>query len=144
MLRSVLVCFALGAVTTLAVAQEDVITQRQAIYKSYGRVSRDPGAMLKGDAPFDIVKVKAALETFIDGSSKLPDLFPETSKTGHDTAALPAIWEDKARFNGLLTKFNGDSKLALASIKDEASFKTEFPKVLANCGTCHQSFRAKR
>src|SRR4051812_8057622 len=98
MLRPVLAALALAAVTTLAVAQEDVITQRQAIYKSFGRVSRDPGLMLKGDAPFDLAKVKTALETFADGSSKLPNLFPEDSKTGHDTAALPSIWEDKAKF----------------------------------------------
>lgn len=144
MLRSVIVILALGAVTTMAAAQEDPITQRQAIYKSFGRVSRDPGLMLKGEAPFDLTKVKAALETFVDGSSKLADLFPESSKTGHDTAALPAIWEDRTKFNAILTKFNGDSKLALASIKDEASFKAEFPKVLGDCGACHQSFRAKR
>ncbi len=144
MLRSVLVVLSLAAVTSLAHAQDDVIAQRQAIYKSFGRVSRDPGLMLKGEAPFDLAKVQTALQTFLDGSSKLPDLFPENSKTGHDTAALPAIWDDKARFNAIFTKFNNDSKAALASIKDEASFKTEFPKVLADCGACHQSFRAKR
>ena len=28
----------------------------------------------------------------------------------------------------------------MASIKDEATFKAEMPKVLQNCGTCHNDF----
>jgi cytochrome c556 len=143
MLRTLLVALSLTAVSVVASAQEDVINERQAIFKSFGRVSRDPGLMLRDQAPFDLAKVKAALETFADGSSKLPNLFPETSKAGK-TDALPAIWEDKARFNAIFAKFSQDSQAALVSIKDEASFKAEFSKVLGNCGTCHQSFRAKR
>jgi cytochrome c556 len=34
------------------------------------------------------------------------------------------------------------AKAAEASIKDEASFKTEWPKVVGNCGGCHKEFRA--
>ena len=143
MLRSLLVALSLTVVSVVASAQEDVIAERQAIYKSFGRVSRDPGLMLRDQAPFDLAKVKTALETFTEGSTKLVNLFPETSKTGK-TDALPAIWEDKARFNAIFAKFNQDSQTALVAIKDEASFKAEFPKVLGNCGTCHQSFRAKR
>jgi cytochrome c556 len=143
MLRTLLVALSLTAVSVVASAQEDVINERQAIFKSFGRVSRDPGLMLRDQAPFDLAKVKAALETFADGSSKLPNLFPEASKTGK-TDALPAIWEDKARFSAIFAKFSQDSQAALVSIKDEGSFTAEFPKVLGNCGTCHQSFRAKR
>jgi cytochrome c556 len=144
MLRSAAVVLALATLATAAVSQEDPIAKRQAIFKSFGQASRDPGAMLKGDQPFDLPKVQAALRTYQDGSQKLPDLFPEDSKTGHDTQALPAIWQDKARFNGMMAKFGQDAGVALASIKDEASFKAEFPKVLRDCGGCHEAFRQKR
>ena len=144
MLRSVLVILALATAATAVSSQEDPIAKRKAIYKSFGQASRDPGGMLKGDTPFDLAKVQAALRTFQEGSQQLPNLFPENSKTGGDTAALPAIWEDKPRFNAMLAKFGADSQTALASIKDEASFKTEFPKVLRDCGGCHEAFRAKR
>lgn len=144
MLRPVLIALALATLATASSAQEDPIAKRRAIYKSFGQAAKEPGAMLKGDAPFDLAKVQTALRTFHDGSQQLPNLFPENSKTGGDTAALPAIWEDKPRFNALFTKLGQDSQTALASIKDEASFKTDFPKVLKDCGACHETFRLKR
>jgi cytochrome c556 len=144
MLRSVLVVLALATLATAASSQEDPIAKRRAIYKSFGQAAKEPGGMLKGDTPFDLAKVQAALRTFHDGSQQLPNLFPENSKTGGDTAALPIIWEDRARFNALFVKFDQDTQTALASIKDEASFKTEFPKVLKDCGGCHETFRLKR
>ena len=55
--------------------------------------------MLKGEAPYDNAVVQKSLATIADGSKKLPVLFPDTSKTGGDTAALPKIWEDKAAFD---------------------------------------------
>ena len=39
-------------------------------------------------------------------------LFPDNSKTGGDTAALPAIWENKADFDAKLTKFVAEAKAA--------------------------------
>ena len=34
-----------------------------------------------------------------------------------------------------------DAQTALATVKDEESFKAEFPKVMKNCGGCHEKFR---
>ena len=97
---------------------------------------RDPGW-----APFDMAKVQAALKTYIDAAKKTPDLFPDDSKTGGETTVLPAIWEKKAEFNAIFTKWAADSVAAQTAIKDEASFKTEWPKVMSNCGTCHKAYR---
>jgi cytochrome c556 len=144
MLRSVLVLLVLAVGATAVNAQEDPIAKRRAIYKSFGQSAREPGAMLKGETPFDLAKVQATLRLFHDGSRQLPNLFPENSQTGGETAALPIIWEDKARFNALFAKFGQDTETALASIKDEASFKAEFPKVLRDCGGCHETFRLKK
>ena len=144
MFRIVMGLGALALLTGTVAAQEDPILQRQAIYKSFGRASKEPAQMLQGKEAFDLAKVQAALKVFEDGSKRLPGLFPETSKTGHDTEALPAIWEKKPEFEAMFVKFGDDSRAAMASISDEASFKAGFPKVLGDCGACHKMFRAKR
>lgn len=131
----------LGA--TAFAADEDPIAARQAIMKSFGRASRDTGNMLKGQADFDLAKVQAALKTYADGSKRFAGLFPETSKTGGDTHALPAIWENKQDFEARNAKFAADSEAAQAAITDEASFKATFPKLLAECGACHKQYRAR-
>ena len=144
MFRTLLVCVALGAAISSASSQEDPIAKRRQIYKSFGQAAKEPGAMLKKEQPFELAKVQAALRTFQDGSRKLPDLFPENSKTGGETAALPIVWEDKAKFNALFVKFDQDTTAALAAITDEATFRSEFPKVLRDCGGCHDTFRLKK
>ncbi|MBM6594498.1 c-type cytochrome [Microvirga pudoricolor] len=140
MKRVVLVAGLLGLGVAAAWAQGNVIEQRQAIMKSFGGQVRTVSGMLRGQAPFDLAQVQTALNTFVDGSQKAPPLFPPGSDAG-DSKALPAVWEKKAEFDGLFVQFANDSKAALASIKDEASFKAAMPKVLENCGTCHKTFR---
>lgn len=127
-----------------ATAEDSPIVQRKAILKGFGEAGRPVAAMLKGDIPFDNATVQKTLATYIDGAKRLPALFPENSKTGQDTAALPAIWEDKARFDGIYAKLAADAAAAASAIKDEATLKANFGKVLGNCKACHDDFRAKR
>lgn len=141
MLRIVAAVAALAVGATVVYAQSAAIGQRQAILKTFGGSFKEPGAMMKGEAPFDLAKVQASLKTLSDGAPKLKDLFPDDSKTGGDTAALPAIWEKKADFTGRFDKLAADATAAAAAIKDEASFKTEWPKIGANCGGCHKEYR---
>ena len=63
-------------------------------------------------------------------------------KTG-DTAALPAAFDNKQDLFARFEKLAADAKAAQAAIKDEASFKAEWPKVPQNCGGCHQLYRKK-
>ena len=125
-------------------AQTDVIAQRKALMKGVGGATRDPGQMLRGQQGFDLAKVKAALETYAEAASKMPALYPAGSETGGETQAAPAIWQNKADFDAKLAKFGADAKTALASISDEASFKTAFPVVMKNCGGCHETYRAEK
>jgi cytochrome c556 len=131
---------ALVAMIGAAYADVAVIKERQTILKGWGDATKPVGATLRGQAPFDLAVTQAALRTIIDGSKKLPDLFPDDSKTG-ETAALPVIWEDKAKFVSGYQKIGTDAAAALAAITDEASFKTEMPKVFGNCGACHKVYR---
>ena len=136
---SVLAVLAVGA--TAAFAQSAAIGQRKEILKSWGGAMKDPGAMAKGEAAFDLAKVQASLKTIAEGAPKLAGLFPDDSKTGGETKALPVIWEKKAEFLAIFTKIEADAKAAAVAIKDEASFKAEWPKIGANCGTRHKTFR---
>ena len=144
-MKRFLIVAAIASVAATAVyAQGDVIAQRRDLMKAVGGATRDPGAMLKGEMPFDLAKVQRSLATYSDSASKLPGLYPDTSKTGGDTTAGPKIWEDAAGFKALLAKFDSEAKAAAAAIKDEASFKAAFPNRLKNCGTCHEPYRIKK
>jgi cytochrome c556 len=136
---------ALVAVGATAVfAQSAAIGQRKELFKQIGGAAKVGGPMIKGEAPFDLAKVQASLKTYADNAAKLKDLFPDDSKTGGETEALPSIWEKKDDFLALMAKFGKDATDAGAAIKDEASFKTEWPKVMANCGGCHKPYKAAK
>ena len=138
------IAVALIGTATAVWAQNDPIAARRAILKGFGDATKAPAAMLKGEEKFDLAKVQAALKTYSEGAKKLPALFPDTSKTGGDTAALPKIWEDKARFESLYARLDKDAAANMSAIVDEASFKREFPKQLGDCKACHDDYRAKK
>jgi cytochrome c556 len=126
-----------------AYAQANVIEQRQTILKTFGAQSREPGAMLRGEAAFDIAKVKTFLATLKTESPKLSGLFPDGSVGVAGTKAQANIAAERAQFSGIWTKLAADAAAAETAITNEATFKTELPKVLANCGACHRPYRAQ-
>lgn len=141
MLRVIAGLVVLAVGTTLVFAQNAaVIGQRKDAMKALGGATKDPGAMAKGDAPFDAAKVQASLKTMQDVAAKAKTVFTDDSKTG-ETDTLPAAFENKADLFAKFDKFGADAKAAAAAIKDEASFKAEWPKVVSNCGACHKAYR---
>ena len=98
--------------------------------------------MLEGKRPFNIEEAKKVLVTFAETGEKAPALFPDNSTTG-DTAALPAVWENKSDFNARLAKFASESKAALDATKDLDSFKVQITEIRKNCGGCHQTYRKR-
>lgn len=141
MKRSVLIAGVLTLGVSAAIAQSNVIEQRQGLMKQFGGEVRTISAMLKEQETFDLKKIQAALQTFSQNAKQAPKLFTEPPKDGEKTGALPVIWEKKADFEAHFAQFDKDAQAAFASIKDDASFKAEMPKVLQNCGTCHKTFR---
>jgi cytochrome c556 len=141
MLRVVAAVAALAIGTTVVLAQNAaVIEQRKQAMKALGGAAKEPGGMAKGEAPFDLPKVKASLKTIQETAVKAKGLFPDDSKTG-DTDALPVAFEKKADLLARLDKIAADAKAAEGAIKDEASFKAEWTKVVSNCGGCHKEYR---
>jgi cytochrome c556 len=141
MLRAIVGLAALVLCATVVLAQNTAaITARKDAMKQLGGAAKDPGGMMKGEVPFDLAKVQASLKTIESVGAKGKTLFPDDSKGG-DTAALPVAFTDKADLFAKFDKMAADARAAQASIKDEASFKTEMPKVFASCGGCHKVYR---
>jgi len=70
-------------------------------------------------------------------------LFPDNTRQGFKTEALPIIWENKDEFNNLMKKSSNDM-IKLASIITEADdVKSALNKMMwSNCKACHTKFRA--
>ncbi len=136
-----LVATAAFAVTSVSAQNLETIKARKELFKEMGKATKDPGDMLKQAIPFDLAKVKAALAKYQENAPKVAKLFPDDSKTGGETEALPAIWENRADFDPRFEKLVADAKAAEAKITDEFTFMEEFPKVVGNCSSCHKKYR---
>jgi cytochrome c556 len=142
MIRTVLAVTVLAFGVTAVVAQSDPIAARKAIMKANGDQNRIGTEMIEGKQPFNLDAAKKIFATFAE-AEKVRTLFPDNSKTGGDTAALPAIWENKADFEAKLTKFVADAKAAGAATTDADTFKAQITEVRKNCGGCHQPYRKR-
>ena len=141
MLRVMAAVAALAIGATVVLAQNAaVIDQRKQAMKAFGGAAKGPGAMNKGDAPFDLAKVQSSLKTLQAAAVKAKDLFGDDTKTG-ETDTLPAAFEKKADLLARFDKIGAAAKVAEGAIKDEASFRAEWPKVASNCGGCHKEYR---
>lgn len=143
MLRPALVALGLAIGVPAVLAQANPIAERRDTMKAVGGATRDGAAIAKGEAPFDAAKVQAIFKTYADAAKKMPGLFPDTAKTGGETAAAAKIWEDQAGFKAAFVKFEADANAAAAAT-DPAGFRTAFAKVTKNCGACHEIYRIKK
>ena len=144
MFRTVLAVTAIAIGVTAVAAQSDPIAARKALMKNVGAMTKTGGQMAKGEAPYDQAKAQEIIVTYIDAAGKAPALFPDNSKTGGDTAALPAIWSNKADFEGKFAKFSAEAKSTQSTVKDLDSFKASFGGLTKNCGGCHETYRQKK
>jgi len=143
MIRRILLASAVGTLgIAAALAQGDQIAARKALMKDNGAQSRIASEMIAGKQPFDLAKAKNVLATFAAASEKSKSLYPDGSKTG-DTAALPAVWENKADFDAKLEKLGADAKAAEAKVTDLESFKAVMGELSKDCGGCHRVYRKR-
>jgi cytochrome c556 len=141
MLAALVATGAAFTATAVSAQNVEVIKERKALLKELGKATKDPGDMLKGAVPFDLAAVKAALAKYQENAPKIAKLFPDDTKTGGETEALPALWENKDDVMQRFEKLAADAKAAEGAITDEFTFMDEFPKVVGNCGSCHKKYR---
>lgn len=144
MIRTAIAVTAMVIGITAVVAQSDPIAARKQLMKDMGAATKTGAGMAKGEVPYDQAKAQQVLATYVDVNAKMPGLFPDNSKTGGDTAALPAVWENMADFKGRFDKMGTEAKAAQSSVKDLDTFKGAFSGLTKNCGGCHETYRAKK
>jgi cytochrome c556 len=142
------IAFAISAIALgvcAAAAQDDPIAARKALMKANGDQAKIGGDMAKGAVPFDLAAAHKIFATFENAATKMPGLFPDSAKTGGDTAADPKIWDNMADFKARFQKLADDAKAADASVTDLDSFKAALGNIGKNdCGGCHQNYRLKK
>ena len=126
----------------LASAQsvEDIIKGRKAMFSENYQNAKRISILLKSGK---IDEAKPLMEKISKNYTKLLDYFPENSKEGFKTEALPSIWENKKEFNDLMKKASDDMiKLAEAidTAEDLRAVQKKF--MWSNCSACHSRFRA--
>jgi cytochrome c556 len=137
-IAAALVALAVGA--TVVWAQNlEVIKQRREVMRTIANASSVNFKMAKGETPFDLATVQSNLKKMQDQIGKFKDLFPDDSKTGGNTDADTSIWEKRAEFNKAVDNYVTAAGNAASAIKDEATLKTEYPKLARDgCGGCHK------
>ena len=119
---------------------EELIKGRKAIFsKNYSTARKVQTFASKGD----FERAKSLMLEMSENYKNLLEYFPENSKEGFKTEALPAIWENKDEFNNLMTKSSNDMIKLTKIIDTSDDIKGTLGKMMwANCKACHSKFRA--
>jgi len=120
---------------------EEIIKERKSIFsKNYKTAKRVQSLASNGN----LDEAKILMIEMSNNYKKLLDLFPENSKVGFKTEALPSIWENKDEFNLLMTKAS-NNMIKLTSVIDETQdMKAVVGKYMwSSCKSCHSKFRAE-
>ena len=120
---------------------EEIIKERKSIFsKNYKTAKRVNSLASNGN----LDEAKKLMIEMSDNYKRLIDLFPENSKVGFKTGALPSIWENKDEFNLLMTKAS-TNMIELTYVIDETeNMKATLGKYMwSSCKSCHSKFRAE-
>tara|TARA_B110001469_G_C9553891_1_gene274769 strand:- start:372 stop:818 length:447 start_codon:yes stop_codon:yes gene_type:complete len=120
---------------------EEIIKGRKAMFSENYQNAKQISILLKQKK---IEEAKPLMKKISDNYKKLLDYFPDNTKEGFKTEALPSIWENKDEFNALMQKAS-DDMIKLAKAIDTAEDLRAAQKELmwSNCSACHNRFRAE-
>ena len=120
---------------------EEIIKGRKAMFSENYQNGKKISILLKSNK---IEEAKPLMKKISDNYLKLLNYFPDNTKEGFKTEALPSIWENKDEFNALMQKAS-DDMIKLAKAIDTAEDLQAIQKKLmwSNCSACHNRFRAE-
>ena len=120
---------------------EEIIKGRKAIFSKNYQTAKKISILLKSKK---IEEAKPLMQEMSDNYKKLLNYFPENTKEGFKTEALPTIWENSDEFVTLMQKASFDM-IQLAKAIDTAEDLRAVQKELMwnNCSACHKKFRAE-
>ena len=140
-LKTIIIIFSLSfTFSTNAQTVEEIIKGRKALFsKNYSTAKRVQALASKGE--FD--KAKSLMIKMSENYKTLIEYFPDNSKEGFKTEALPLIWENKKEFNDLMKKSSDDMIKLTSLIEDSEDIKATLTQMMwSNCKACHSRFRA--
>ena len=118
---------------------EDIIKNRQALFsKNYNTAKKVQSLSSNGD--FD--EAKELMLEMSENYITLKEMFPDNTKEGFNTEALPLIWEEKDKFNSLMEKTSNDMVQLASIIENEDDIRGTLKKLMwSNCKACHSKYR---
>ena len=120
---------------------EEIIKGRKAMFSENYQNAKQISILLKQKK---IEEAKPLMKKISDNYKKLLDYFPENSKEGFKTEALPSIWENKDEFNALMQKASDDMIQFAKAIDTAEDLRAVQKKLMwSNCSSCHDRFRAE-
>ena len=137
----ILIFFSFTLPVNSELSVEEIIKERKALFsKNYSTAKRVQTFATKGD--FD--KAKSLMLEMSQNYKTLIEYFPENTKEGFKTEALPAIWENKEEFNNLMNKSSNDMVELISIIENSDDIGSSLEKFMwGNCKSCHSKFRAE-
>ena len=142
MLKTFIIFFFLSfSFSANAQTVEEIIKGRKAMFSENYQNEKRISILLKYKK---IEEAKPLMKKISKNYKKLLDYFPENTKEGFKTEALPSIWENKDEFNALMQKAS-DDMMKLAKAIDTAEDLRAVQKELMwnNCSACHNRFRVE-
>ena len=119
---------------------EEIIKGRKAMFSENYQNAKKISILLRSGKKEE---AKPIMKKISDNYKKLLNYFPENTKEGFKTEALPSIWENKDEFNALMQKASDDMiKLAKAIETAEDLRAAQKELMWSNCTACHSRFRA--
>ena len=118
---------------------EDIIKSRKALFsKNYQTAKRVQSLSANGE----FEKVKELMIEMSNNYLNLLELFPDNTKEGFKTEALPIIWDDKENFNLLMQKSSDDMIKLTSIIETTDNTRDTIGKLMwSNCKACHSKYR---
>ena len=140
-IKSLIIIFSISlSFSANAQTVEEIIKGRKAMFSENYQNAKKISILLKSKR---IEEAKPLMKKISDNYIKLLDYFPENTKEGFKTEALPSIWENKDEFNALMKKASDDMiKLAKAIETAEDLRAAQKELMWSNCTACHSRFRA--
>jgi len=118
---------------------EDIIKGRKAIFSDNYKTAKRVNNLIN-DLEFE--EAKKFMKEMTENYETLLNYFPENTKEGFNTEALPSIWENKDEFNALMQKSADDMKQLAAVIEDADDLRGTMQQYMwSNCKACHSKFR---
>ena len=120
---------------------EETIKSRKALFsKNYSTAKRVQAFSSSGK--FD--KAKKLMLEMSENYKKLLIMFPENTKDGFKTEALPAIWEDKKAFNDLMVQSSNNMIKLADTIETTEDLSSTIKSLMwGSCKACHNKYRAE-